>query len=244
MANHFSITLTDSYMLAPEVRHLVFKRTDGAELAYIPGQFLQIHFEHQGAPTKRSYSIANAPVAGDGSIEIAVSYVQGGAATALLSALQHGQELTASGPYGRFCLMDADQNQRYILIGTGTGITPYRAMLPKAVQLMSEKNLKFALVQGARSKAELLYHAEFLAFANAHPNFSYWPYTSREDADQNAGTRRGHVQSALTDLQLDPSQDLSYLCGNPNMVDECFNLLKEKAFPVPAVRREKYISSK
>ncbi len=244
MANHFSITLTDSYMLAPEVRHLVFKRSDDTELAYLPGQFIQIHFEHQGAATKRSYSIANAPRAGDQAIEIAVSYVQGGAATALLSALEHGQELTASGPYGRFCLMDADQNQRYLLIGTGTGITPYRAMLPKALQLMAEQNRRFALVQGARSKAELLYHAEFLAFANAHPNFSYWPCTSREDADAISGTRRGHVQAALADLNLDASQDLSYLCGNPNMVDECFNLLKEKGFPVPAVRREKYISSK
>jgi hypothetical protein len=27
-------------------------------------------------------------------------------------------------------------------------------------------------------------------------------------------------------------------------VDECFNQLKEAGFPVPSVRREKYISSK
>jgi len=246
MAAHFPLKLIDSRMLASDVRHLVFQRSDGEVLNYIPGQFLQIHFEVNGAPSKRSYSLANPPVLNDSShsVEIAVSYVKGGAATALLSELEVGGEITSSGPYGRFCLMEADKNTRYLLIGTGTGITPYRAMLPKLAELMQSRNVQVALIQGARTQAELLYSDEFQAFAALHPNFRYYACTSREAAGSDIGNRAGHVQSVFAELNLDGAQDIAYLCGNPNMVDESFTQLKEAGFPVPGVRREKYISSK
>ncbi|HUA78916.1 MAG TPA: FAD-binding oxidoreductase, partial [Dyella sp.] len=127
MADHFTLRLAESRMLAPSVRHLVFERVDGQPLAFIPGQFLQIHFHYDdGTATKRSYSIATV---GDGhapvrQIEIAVSYVDGGAATKLLSGLEIGGTIEASGPYGRFCLQDADTHPRYVLMATGTGVTP------------------------------------------------------------------------------------------------------------------------
>src|SRR5689334_13680882 len=44
MADHFTLRLVDSFMLAPTVRHLVFERVDGQPLAFQPGQFLQVHF--------------------------------------------------------------------------------------------------------------------------------------------------------------------------------------------------------
>ncbi|MET0617792.1 MAG: FAD-binding oxidoreductase, partial [Luteibacter sp.] len=142
MAEQFQLRLTDSFMLAPSVRHLSFERTDGQPLAFVPGQFLQVHFQYDdGKPTKRSYSVGSV---GDGSgpvqrIEIAVSYVEGGAATRLLGGLEHGQAIDASGPYGRFCLMEGDRNKRYILIATGTGVTPYRAMLPQIEALIASR---------------------------------------------------------------------------------------------------------
>src|SRR3546814_9127390 len=58
------------------------------------------------------------------SAEIAVSYVAGGAATALFEGLDIGDRVDASGPYGRFCLVPDDDNRRYRLIATGTGVTP------------------------------------------------------------------------------------------------------------------------
>ncbi len=135
VAEHFPLRLAGSRMLAPSVRHMAFERADGTPFAFIPGQFVQVHFNYaDGKPTKRSYSVATVG-AGDGvpvqHIEMAVSYVEGGAATDLLGHLEQGQNIDGSGPYGRFCLMDADSNKRYLLVATGTGVTPYRAMLPQ-----------------------------------------------------------------------------------------------------------------
>ena len=240
-------------MLAPTVAHLSFERDDGQVLPCIPGQFIQIHFHYaDGSDARRSYSIAvgralDSPP--DARMDIAVSYVAGGAATALFEALDIGHRLEASGPYGRFCLFPNDANRRYLLVGTGTGITPYRAMLPQLESLMRARGVEVVLVQGARNPGELLYGDEIRAFADAHPGFRYMPCLSRELPDAasphaHADVRHGYVQAVLEELQPDPEHDTAYLCGNPDMVDASFELLKERGLAIGRIRREKYVSNK
>jgi ferredoxin-NADP reductase len=246
---HFPLKLVSSRMLAPSVRHLAFVRDDGQPLDFIPGQFVQVHFHYpDGSATKRSYSLAtihdHALGAGE-LVEIAVSYVAGGAATALFEDLREGDRIDASGPYGRVCQMPNDANQRYLLIGTGTGVTPYRAMLPQLERLMQARDLEVVLLFGARTPVELLYADDFTAFAARHPRFRFIPCFSREVADvAHAEVRHGYVQDAFADLMPDPARDIAYLCGNPNMVDACFDVLKTAGLAVPHIRREKYVSSK
>jgi ferredoxin-NADP reductase len=245
---HFKLRLAASHMLAPSVRHLAFERADGAPFRFVPGQFIQVHFHYaDGKPTKRSYSVGTI---GDGSgsvrqLEIAVSYVDGGAATDLLSRLDEGGEIDASGPYGRFCLNDADTNQRYLLVATGTGVTPYRAMLPQIRALAATRGCSFALVYGARTEVELLYGEEFEAFAREVAGFSFHPCLSRVPrAVPRPHDRNGRVHVALADLAPDPARDIAYLCGNPDMVDEAFAQLKDAGLAVKDIRREKYVSSR
>ena len=249
MAHPFPLRLVSSRMLAPSVRHLVFTRDDGQPLDFVPGQFIQVHFDSpDGAPAKRSYSLAtmhdHALAPGD-AVEIAVSYVPGGAATALFTALDEGQQIQASGPYGRFCLHAGDSNRRYLLIATGTGVTPYRSMLPLLAQLFGERDVAIVLIQGARTAEELLYAEDFRRFAAEHPRFRFVGCVSRETPGPGAtDLRAGYVQEALAALAPDADHDIAYLCGNPNMVDACFEHLKGHGLPIPHIRREKYVSSK
>ena len=249
----FPLKLVSRRMLAPSIAHLAFVRADGQPLDFIPGQFLQIHFHYaDGTATKRSYSLATIHdhALGPGeSVEIAVSYVPGGAATALFEGLDDGGTVDASGPYGRFCLMPADANKRYLLIGTGTGVTPYRAMLPLIEKLIAERGIEVVLLFGARNPGELLYGDEFRAFADAHPAFRFVPCFSRElpaegSAQAHADVRHGYVQQFLDEFAPNADTDIAYLCGNPNMVDACFEALKAADLPVPHIRREKYVSNK
>ncbi len=250
---HFPLKLTDRRMIAPSVAHLSFVRDDGLPLDYIPGQFIQIHFDYaDGTAARRSYSLATQHdhALGPGeTVEIAVSYVQGGAATALFEGMAEGAHINASGPYGRFCLLPNDANRRYLLIGTGTGITPYRAMLPQLEGLMRERGVEIVLLQGARTPEELLYGDEFRAFAKMHAGFRFVPCFSRElpqpDSGQaHADVRHGYVQNALEEFAPSADGDIAYLCGNPNMVDACFEALKACGLPIPHIRREKYVSNK
>ena len=239
-------------MLAPSVGHYVFARDDGQPLDFIPGQFIQVHFSYaDGTATKRSYSLATIHdhALGPGeAVEIAVSHLPGGAATALFEGLALGDRIQASGPFGRFCLVPADSNRRYLLIATGTGVTPYRSMLPELERQIVERGLEVVLLLGARTPAELLYGDEFRAFAQAHPGFRFVPCLSRErpppgSAHAHADVRHGYVQQHLAEFAPDPAGDIAYLCGNPDMVDACFEALKQHGLPVARIRREKYVSS-
>ncbi len=235
-------------MLAPTVGHYQFVRDDGQPLDFQPGQFIQIHFQHaDGTEARRSYSLATIHdhTLGPGdAVDIAVSFVPGGAATALFEGLDIGGQLMGSGPYGRFCLQPGDHNARYLLIATGTGVTPYRSMLPQLAQAMAGRGAEVVLLQGARTPGELLYSEDFHSFAEDHPGFRYVPCLSRErPADPHPDVRHGYVQQHLAEFAPDPARDIAYLCGNPDMVDACFEALKGAGLPVPQIRREKYVSS-
>jgi ferredoxin-NADP reductase len=245
----FPLILTGRRMLAPTIAHLSFRRGDGHPLDFIPGQFIQVHFHYaDGTPTKRSYSLAtrrgHAPEP-DGDVEIAVSYVPGGAATALFQGMEIGDTVMASGPYGRFCLMPNDANRRYLLIATGTGVTPYRSMLPQLEELIAARGIEVVLLFGVRTPADLLYGDEFRAFADAHPGFRFVPCFSRQmPGEPHPDARHGYVQQFLDGFAPDPEHDIAYLCGNPDMVDACFAKLKDAGFPPARIRREKYVSNR
>lgn len=250
----FPLKLVSRRMLAPSVGHYTFVRDDGQPLDFIPGQFIQVHFAYaDGTATKRSYSLATIHdhALGPGeAVEIAVSYVPGGAATALFEGLEIGGAINASGPYGRFCLMPQDANRRYLLIATGTGVTPYRSMLPALENAIATRGIEVVLLFGARTPAELLYGDEFRAFAAKHPsNFRFVPCFSRElpeagSAQAHADVRHGYVQQFLDEFAPNAEGDIAYLCGNPNMVDACFEALKGHGLQPAQIRREKYVSSK
>jgi len=238
----FTLTLREARMIAPGVRHLAFTREDGANLNYIPGQFITVHIDTDTGIARRSYSIASIP-GQSAYIEIAVSYVEGGLATELFANLAIGDVLTASGPFGRLILRD-EQPKRYFLIATGTGVTPYRAMLPELAQrLNNQPELSVVVLFGTRTREDLLYSADFLEFAKQQPRFSYRACYSRMQPETDYECQ-GYVQNIFDEFKPDPENDIFYLCGNPNMIDASFAKLTELGFPSQNVRREKYVSSK
>ena len=111
--------------------------------------------------------------------------------------------------------------------------------------LIAERGIEVVLLFGARTPEELLYGEDFRAFADKHPQFRFVPCFSRELPDNpHADVRQGYVQQFLSEFSPNAGTDIAYLCGNPNMVDACFEQLKADGLPTSQIRREKYVSSK
>ncbi|KPK60043.1 MAG: hypothetical protein AMJ59_08000 [Gammaproteobacteria bacterium SG8_31] len=241
--NTFPLVLEGVTDITPTVRHFAFRRADQEAFEYTAGQFVNLHWDRDGKRTHRSYSVANPP-GETGLVEIAMAPVEGGFATSKLNALAPGDMIEASGPYGRFVLRD-DPPCRYLLVATGTGVTPYRSMLPRLRELLATGDYRVDLLLGVRGPEELLYGEEFRAMAEAHENFSFHACYSRADpAVASPWECRGYVQNRLADLGVSPDVDIAYLCGNPNMVDAAAEFLKGAGFGIKSVRREKYLSAR
>lgn len=231
-------------MLSSKVKHFAFISEQTPDFNYIPGQFISIHFEADGKILKRSYSVANAP-SKDNRIEFAASYVAGGPGTDFLFELKEGDKINITGPFGRLILKDQIP-KRYIMIATSTGVTPYRAMLNElALRLQRDSSLNVIILQGVQRQDEALYSDDFLAFADQFANqVIFRIYLSRpEKISLKNHEFLGYVQRSFDEFNLDPEADCIYLCGNPNMIDDSFNQLKERGFAVSQIIREKYFSS-
>ncbi|MCX7123735.1 MAG: FAD-binding oxidoreductase [Gammaproteobacteria bacterium] len=239
----FDLILQSSTEITPKLRHLEFLRADGKPLNFIPGQFMTLLLKNSvGELKRRSYSLANAP--GSPSLGMAISYVDGGIASETLFNLKQGESLKAMGPAGRLIFQEDPEIKRYILIGTGTGIAPYRAMLSHISERFSTRpHFKIELILGAQYLPDLLYAADFLAFSQKNPRFQFHAALSRETSAMQPHEQKGHIQTYFDALSLHPTDDVVYLCGNPNMIDDSFKILTEKGFESAHVRREKYISS-
>lgn len=240
----FPVTLKWSKKITPNIMHLAFELEDGSPLTYIPGQFVTFLLESDAGIKRRSYSIASIPGTTE-QTEIAISFVEDGIASKAMFDLQPGQSLNCSGPAGRLVFRETDAPARFILVATGTGVAPYRSMLPEIERRLAEDDkLEVIVMLGMQYRADLPYADDFLEFAKKHPRFKFMAFLSRDElADKQPHEHKGYVQSAFANLDLDPDEDIVFLCGNPNMIDDAFAILTDEGFSPRSVRREKYISS-
>jgi ferredoxin-NADP reductase len=237
------LVLEAARMVTPRVRELTLRRADDAPIAFVAGQFVTLHLPHAEKLLRRSYSIASIPGETAGSIAIAVAHVEGGRATGILFGAEPGARFQVTGPFGRFVLRD-DPPCRYLLVATGTGVTPYRAMLPELEARVAAGRCEVEVLLGVRGRDELLYGEEFRAAAARHAGLRFHPCLSRvEPGALQAGERAGYVQQALAGFALDPARDVAYVCGNPAMIDAVHAQLDAAGFPIANQRREKYVSS-
>ena len=223
---------------------LAFRRVDGLDFTFHPGQFCRVAVPAAAGYVWRSYSIATPAHEGGASdtCEIAVTAMPGGLATDYLFALRTGDHVRVSGPFGRLVLPREDP-AHYVLIGTGTGMAPFRAMLPELDRRAAVRPFQVTILMGIRAPAERLYHADFVRFAECAPGARrlFISYSREMPTEPTRFESVGYVQDLLRNISLDPERDRVMLCGNPNMIDDCSAFLMERGFEKTRLLREKYL---
>lgn len=227
---------------APEVRNILltvsrprFRYREGQNIGVlVPGP----HALGQEAHL-RLYTIANAPAVGtadDLHLELCVrrcfyiDEVNGeeypGVASNFLCDARPGDTVTIVGPFGNAFNVPEDKEANLLMIGTGTGIAPFRAFVQHVYEKRPDWKGKIRLFYGARTGMENLYQNDQRNdFANyydektfqAFEGLSRRPWANREDTglgqvlDENA--------QAIWDLIQEPKTYV-YIAGLPKTLEE------------------------
>src|SRR5439155_26410749 len=121
--------------IAPEVRHFVFQVEDAESFSYVPGQFVSFTAEIKGSPITRAYSIASPP--NGRRFDLCLNRVLEGHLSPYLFDLKPGDLVRMTGPFGGFIFRQPVQDS--VLVATGTGVAPFRAMLIDQLQRDSSR---------------------------------------------------------------------------------------------------------
>jgi CDP-4-dehydro-6-deoxyglucose reductase len=224
-AQSFAAELVAARPLSPLVRELVFEREGGTPLDYSPGQWVNLVLSLPDGEVKKAYSIASAPK-GSGRFELAVTRVEGGAASEHLHAMPVGSSLRVVGPHGLFTRDPADAKPA-LFVATGTGLSPLRSMMQAA--LLAGSTAPLWLLYGCRFESDLLYADEARAWAEQHPGVRYETTLSRPPEGWTG--RKGYVQDHVPELYRALAEQAGeaphvYTCGLDRMVSAVKDLVR------------------
>ncbi|WP_299728509.1 FAD-binding oxidoreductase [uncultured Endozoicomonas sp.] len=239
MIPQYPATLSSKIMLSTNTIQLgfTFERSDLPAFTFTSGQFIQLIFEKDGDTFKRSYSIANSPddFQQTGELEVALSFVEGGVASEFFKATNEGLQLHIAGPFGALTL-PKDIAGQLVLAGTGTGLAPYRSMIPELETLIAA-GVSINVLMGFRTKDEAIYIEDFKTLNGINYRICLTREKILKEEDHE---HSGRIQEQFDSLSLNPDSDVAYLCGNPDMIDNCVTLLRDLGFPPRQIKREKY----
>ena len=190
--------------LSPSAYVLRLERKD---FNFLPGQCVNLGVK--GAGINREYSTYSGK--DDPYLEFLIKDVSGGLVSSALRKLTIGTEVEMHGPYGSFTLDPEKINiSDYFFLGTGTGIAPYHSYI------RSFPNLNYKVVVGIR------YNSERYDQQDYEPSRTVYCVSREEGAEL-----QGRITDYLKDFKVEPNQ-IFYLCGNNRMINDSYEILREK----------------
>lgn len=235
----FHGTVVQHESLSPTIKGIVIELDDPEGIDFQAGQYVQVRIP--GLDMPRAFSLADRSSARR-RIELNVRRVPNGPGTTWLhDQIKVGDRIALSGPYGRFFVRISDP-QALIFMAGGSGLSSPRAMI---LDLLEQGETRpITLVYGARNRAELYYHEQFLALAEQHPNFTYVPALSEPTVDCHWTGATGFVhQAAGAHFDNDFRGHRAYLCGPPPMIEACIGTLMQGRLFERDIFTEKFLTS-
>lgn len=220
--------------LAPDVLEVTLRLPPTARFDFRPGQYIDVLGP---AGLRRSYSLATAPAA-DGRLTLHIREVPGGQFSAYwFRQAKPGDLLRLHGPLGTFVLSGL-KGRDLILLATGTGIAPIRAMLQDlgSGSVATESPASIRLYWGGRQPVDLYCDVDALA-----PGQMTFPILSRAPADWTG--RRGHVQQAVLEDLHHLENAVVYACGNDRMIESAREALMSAGLPAARFHADAFVCS-
>lgn len=196
---------------APDVMLLHLKLPANERLQFLAGQYLDLMVANS---IRRSFSMANAPH-DDAFLQLHVRNYGGPFSQHAFNKMKEREILRFEGPFGVFFLRE-ESAKPIILLASGTGFAPIKAMIEHALHAGSERPL--TLYWGGRVRADL-YLNELPERWHREQGIRYVPVLSEAPPSDNWTGRTGFVHRAVMEDFPDLSRHQVYACGAPVMVE-------------------------
>ncbi len=209
--------------LTKEVKFIRIDLISPGFMDFKPGQYAQIKIP--GYDSYRAYSIASPPSRND-SLDFIIRYVENGLCTTYIhKALEVGDSIKLTGPYGEFYLRE-DSDKDIVCIGRNTGMAPLRSILYH----LKEKDMprKVTYLFGNSYIEDTFMLEEFKEMAKEFPNFDFVTSLSRPKACDCWDGETGRVTDVVGRCFDSLENCEAYLCGPAVMLDEATKVLEEK----------------
>ncbi len=197
---------------------------------FTAGQYAKLALDVGGERVQRAYSYVNAP--SNPNLEFYLVTVPEGKLSPSLSRLEPGSDiLVTKEAAGFFVLDEVPDCETLWMLATGTAIGPYLSILEEGIGLERFKNL--VLVHAARYANDLSYLPRMQQLVQRYNGkLRIQSVVSRENTP---GALTGRVPAVIAAGQLEAAVGLPIdaetchvmLCGNPQMVRDTQQTLKE-----------------
>lgn len=225
--------LKEKKQFTDDVIELTFETPEA--FAFRAGQFTTFKVADKMPPCFRAYSISSSPSENGNTFSTCLKLVENGRGSNWLNTLKVGDDIEFLGPNGNFLYKGNKDNA--IFIATGTGITPFKAIIKDELKRGNKKNLQ--LLFGLRHASHVFYQDFFENLVKEYPNFSYHiTLTKPENHDWQGKT--GRVTEFLRNTDIDVQNTEVYICGLKIMIEEVVAILKEKGMAQEDIHFEKY----
>ena len=206
----------------------VFRRMDGAPLAFRSGQYINIDFPVDGPdaePVSRSYSISSAPTE-PWTFSITIKRDPKGKVSSWAhDHLRPGTVLDMLGPVGAFHLADYDRRARFLLLAAGAGITPLMSMIRTVHSLPGQADVVLLYHGAAPDSFAFSEELDFLANVDFRIKVIYC-LGDRECGDEWEGRTGRLSTSLLEELVPDANGRQVFACGPEGYLNSATELLR------------------
>ncbi len=206
--------LTEIRDYTPQIRELFIKAEEPGSFSFKAGQFVMLHVPADPKPLLRAYSIASDDRRKDG-FRLIFKYVEGGPGSQYVWSLKGGELLDFTGPFGRVLFREPPTEQ-IICLNTGSGVSQHFSFIES--NLEKYPDLKYRLLFGVRTEADIYYVEELERLKRAAKDFKYEFVLSR--ASESWKGKRGYVQNFIHEYDYLKVPSTFYLCGNGAMIKD------------------------
>jgi Na+-transporting NADH:ubiquinone oxidoreductase subunit F len=208
--------------LTYDTKMVRFKLINPPTMEFKPGQYAQLRVP--GIEIIRAYSMSHNPK-DTNHVEMIIRKVPNGKATTFVhEALEVGDKIVLTGPYGNFYLRE-QTNRDMICIAGGSGKAPIRSILHYLRDRGMPRNVKYFF--GAKTTKDLYYTEEFMDLQKQFPKFQYLPALSEPKPEENWQGQIGLITQVVDRNIGDLSEVEAYLCGSPGMINACVEVLRK-----------------